>query len=152
MLFPKPLLRTLCLLSAWMAVFHLAIQGFSPGTVLCLQADGQVEVEIPGAGQGCAGQAAPPHHRTPAAVPMALLASDGDCGPCADLLLPDESAAEGPAGRHLTTGHLSALTWEHTAPAWGSLLSTRLAAHSPHRPSPRGRPPAHLHHCTVLLI
>lgn len=152
MLIPKPLLRTLCLLSAWMAIFHLAIQGFSPGTVLCLQADGQVEVEIPGAGQGCAGQAAPQHHRTPAVVPMALLASDDDCGPCADLFLPDESAAEGPAGRHFTTGHLSALAWQHTVPAWSGLHSPRLSSHSLHWPSPRSLPPAHLRHATVLLI
>ncbi|MCC7262581.1 MAG: hypothetical protein IT369_08690 [Candidatus Latescibacteria bacterium] len=142
--------KTLCLLSAWMAVFHLAAQGFSPGAVLCLQADGQMAVEIPGAGQGCAGQTVPQHHRTPAAISMVLLVSDGDCGPCADLLLPDASAAEGPAGRHFTTGHLSALTWQHPAPIL--LEPVRTSGAALHRPPPNILPPAHLHHSTVLLI
>ena len=141
--------KTLCLLSAWMAVFHLAAQGFSPGAVLCLQADGQMAVEIPGASQSCAGQVASPY-RAHAALPVALLVSDEDCGPCADLLLPDVSAAEGPAGRHFTTGHLSTLTWQH--PALILLEPVRTSGAALHRPPPNILPPAHLHRSTVLLI
>jgi hypothetical protein len=141
--------KTLCLLSAWMAVFHLAAQGFSPGAVLCLQADGQTAVEIPGASQSCAGQVASPR-RAHAALPVALLVSDEDCGPCADLLLPDVSAAEGPAGRHFTTGHLSTLTWQHPAPIL--LEPVRTSGAALHRPPPNILPPAHLHRSTVLLI
>ena len=145
-------LKILCLFSAWMVVFHLTAQGFAPGTVLCMQANGQVEVEIPGVGRSCADQAVPPHSQVEAALLVVQFSSDTDCGPCADLLLPDASAAEGRAGRLFDAAGPLVLAWQQVAPAWDSLPSLHLAIAALYGPSPPSLPPVHLRRTTVLLI
>lgn len=151
MLIPKPFFKTLCLLSAWIAVFHLASQGFAPGTVLCLQADGRMSVEIPGADKSCAGLPSP-HHNSRLVLGLAGAHPDECCGPCADLLLPAESVSECPAGRFLASVHLPLLTWKKPAAGWGALLRTPLSSCSLHPPPSASLPAAHLRHTTVLLI
>lgn len=149
---PKPFFKTLCLLSAWIAVFHLAGQGFAPGTVLCLQADGRVSVEFPGAGNSCADLPDPQQNQGQPFSSSALL-SDEYCGPCADLLLPGESVSECPGGgRFFSSDYLPLLAWQNPAPAWGALLHPHLSSCSLHPPPSSSLPAAHLRHTTVLLI
>lgn len=149
MLIPKPFFKTLCLFSVWIAVFHLAGQGFAPGAVLCLQADGRVSVEVPGAGNSCADLPAPHQHQAqPFSLAVAL--PEECCGPCADLALPDESVSACPAGRLFAAGQPPFLAWQNPAPA--ILQHPRLSTSILHPPPSRSLPPAHLRHSTVLLI
>lgn len=149
MMTPKPFLRFVCLLSAWIAVFHLAVQGLAPGAVLCLQADGGVSVEFPGAVNSCADLPISHQHRAqPFFLTVAL--PEDCCGPCADLSLPDESFSAYPAGRLFAAGQPAFLAWQTPAPA--ILQHPRFFAYILHPPPSRSLPPAHLRHSTVLLI